>query len=271
MKLSAAITMLHANIDTYKVDIDIKDISTSELAELASAIQQNKTASFLRFLDGNLNAETAKVITEALRQNFTVQKIIGIESSEISELLVRNRYFAAKKQLIDRCNRNIYLKEIGPRIIAHIEQLKSDHPTKIAIFTKAMNKLYDFVQFKPYIINIDQFLVELKTNIDSDDYKQLRARIYVFLGLCIMFASIYAITFYVITGSTLLIPAAAIGLSYLLPILVGRAMIIDEAGIYKAWANGQLMHYFFTRTTPEREDDRQVLDILKPCASSAFR
>ena len=44
-------------------------------------------------------------------------------------------------------------------------------------------------------------------------------------------------------------------------------MIIDEAGINKASANGQLMHYFFTRTTPEREDNRQVIDILEPFAS----
>jgi len=109
--------------------------------------------------------------------------------------------------------------------------------------------------------------VDLKTNIDSDDYKQLRARICVLVGLCIMFASIVAITFSVITGSALLIPAAAIGLSCVAPMLGAAAMIIDEAGINKAGANGQLKHYFFTSTTPEREDDRQVLDILEPFAS----
>lgn len=153
------------------------------------------------------------------------------------------------------------------RIIAHIERLKADNPTKIAIFTKALNKLSDFVQYKQNIVNIDEFLVDLKTNIDLDDYKQLRARICDLVGLCIMFASIVAITFSVITGSALLIPAAAIGLSCVGPILGAAAMSIDEAGINKAGANGQLMHYFFTSTTPEREDDRQVLDILEPLAS----
>jgi hypothetical protein len=282
MKLSEAITKLHANTDTYLFGIDIKDISTSEFADLASAIQQNTSASFLSFSDRNLNAEAAQVITEALRQNTTVQEIVGIELSDISELLVRNRYFAAKKQLEDICYANDHLgqtcrklypesahafRETGLRIIAHIERLKADDPTKIAIFTKALNKLSDLVQYKENIVNIDEFLVDLKTNIDSDDYKQLRARICVLVGLCIMFASIVAITFSVITGSALLIPAAAIGLSCVAPMLGAAAMIIDEAGINKAGANGQLKHYFFTSTTPEREDDRQVLDILEPFAS----
>ena len=282
MKLSEAITKLHANTDTLLFDIDIKYISNSELADLASAIQQNTSATFLSFSDGNLNTEAAQVITEALRQNTTVQEIVGIELSNISELLVRNRYFAAKKQLEDICDANDLLgrscrkfnpeyvhsfRETGLRIIADIERLKTGDPTKIAILTKALNKLSDLVRYKHNIVNIHEFLVDLKTNIDSDDYKQLRARICILVGLCIMFASIVAIIFSLITGSVLLIPAATIGFSCVGPILGAAAMIIDEAGINKASANGQLMHYFFTRTTPEREDNRQVIDILEPFAS----
>lgn len=282
MKLSEAITKLHANTDTDLLHIDIKDISNSAFADLASAIQQNTSATRLCFSDGNLNTEAAQVITEALRQNTTVQEIVGIESSDISELLVRNRYFAAKQQFQDICYANDYIgqlyrnffpqyvdsfQETGLRILAHIERLKDDDPTKIAIFTKVLKKLSNLVQNKPDIVNIDEILLDLKTNIDSDNYKQLGARICVLVGLCIMFAYIVAITFPVITGSALLTPAAAIGLSYVAGILGGTAIIIDQAPIIKAYENRQLMRYFFTGTTPEREVDRQLLDILKPFAS----
>lgn len=282
MKLSEAITKLHANTDTYLYDIDIKDISTSEFSDLASAIQQNTSATFLSFSGANLNAEAAQIITLALRQNTTVQQIVGIELSEISELLIRNRYFAAKKQLEDICSGNDYFgqlfrkanpkyahsfQEIGLRIIAHIERLKADNLNKISIFTKTLNKLSDLVRCNPLIVNIDKFLVDLKTNIHLDDYNQLRARICVLVGLCIFFACIVAITFSCIMASELLIPAAVIGLN-VVAILVSVAMIIDKAGINKAGENGQLMHYFFTSTTPEREDDRQVLDILEQFTSS---
>jgi len=154
-------------------------------------------------------------LARAIRQNTTVQKIIGIELSDISELLVRNRYFAAKKQLENICYANDHLgqsyrklnpeyarcfRDTGLRIIAHIERLKAEDPTKIAIFTKALNKLSDLARYRMYIENIHEFLVDLKTNIDSDDYKQLSARICVHVGLCIMLASLVALVFSVATG-----------------------------------------------------------------------
>jgi hypothetical protein len=282
MKLSEAITKLDENTDTILSGIDIKNISTLELADLARAIQQNRSATFLSFSDGNLNAEATQVITKALKQNTTVQEIVGIELSEISEILLKNRYSAARKQLEDICNAEDtfgqamrkydpkyvhFFQKTGLGIIADIERLKANDPTKTAILTETLNKLTNFVQFKPPYTKIDKCLIDLKTNIHSDDYKQLRARICVLVGFCIMLASIVAITFSVITGSALLIPAATIGLSFVAPILGATAMIIDKEGINKADKNGHLMHYFFTSTTPEREDDRQVLNIFEEFTS----
>jgi putative cofactor-binding repeat protein len=277
-----AVACLQENKETL-LRVDVSGINRSELEGLTDALSQNTSLTWLQFLNCNFNADDLQRIVNVFEHNTSLQTLAGIESYEITELLKRNRYLAEKKAFEDMLNANDRagevarrfcpeyehcFRQIGQQIVNHIEGLKEGNPSQIEILTKTLTKVSNFVKYKSEVISIDNFLKELKAKIKADEYKQLMAKICIFMGLGIILASIAAIAFSVITGNAVLVPIAAISLSFVGPLFAGIGMVIDGHGVGKAAEDGQSMHYFFTNTTPEREDDRQVLEILEPFAFS---